>query len=257
MTHSIKWTFTTSHKPNREQIEKAYELAKKYNSKYRNRRHIRDIDKENGIFIVERDLTVKFVNKKSEFFYHPSISKIRYNNYESSENDYLIKSIDASIQETVLDLTMGLGSEALFMANYVQKVTGVEASFPLYLVVKEGLSNYKFKQEWMKSAAKKVNIINNNYKNFLKDIKDETYDIVYCDPMFENPQMKSSSLNSIRQLAVYDKISQVDFDHMLRIAKKRVVIKAREKDSLWDSFTFDEITGSKNSGVYFGVIKKQ
>ena len=73
--------------------------------------------------------------------------------------------------------------------------------------------------------------------------------------MFENPQMKSSPLNSIRQLAVYDKISQEDFEHMVRIAKKRVVIKARENDSLWDKFTFDEKVGSKNSGVYFGVIK--
>jgi tRNA1(Val) A37 N6-methylase TrmN6 len=207
------------------------------------------------MFIVEKDFTVKFADKNSEFFYHPSISKIRYNNYESSENDYLIKTIDATPEATVLDLTMGLGSEALFMANYVKKVTGVEASFPLYLVVKEGLNNYNFKQEWMKKASKKINIINDNYKNILKNIENNFYDIVYCDPMFENPQMKSSPLNSIRQLAVYDKISQEDFEHMIRIAKKRVVIKAREKDSLWDKFTFDEKDGSKNSGVYFGVIK--
>lgn len=255
MTHSIKWIFTTSHKPNKEQIDKAYKLSKEYKSKYRNRRHIRDIDKENGMFIVERDFTVKFADKNSEIFYHPSISKIRYNNYESSENDYLIKTIDATSEATVLDLTMGLGSEALFMANYVKEVTGVEASFPLYLVVKEGLNNYNFKQEWMKKASKKIKIINDNYKNILMNIEDNSYDVVYCDPMFENPQMKSSPLNSIRQLAVYDKISQEDFEHMVRIAKKRVVIKARENDSLWDKFTFDEKVGSKNSGVYFGVIK--
>jgi len=255
MTHSTKWTFTTSHKPKKEQIQKAYNLSKKYNSQYRNRRHIREIDKENGLFIVEKNFTVKFVDKKSEFFYHPSISKIRYNNFENSENDYLIKTIDAKKDFTVLDLTIGLSSEALFMANYVKEVTGVEASFPLYLVVEEGLKNYQFKQEWMKNASKKIKIINNNYKDILKYFDDDSYDVVYCDPMFENPQMKSSPLNSIRQLAVYDKISQKDFEHMKRIARKRVVIKARETDSLWEHFYFDEKSGSKNSGVYFGVIK--
>jgi len=255
MTHSINWIFTTSHKPNKEQIQKAYDLSKKYNTNYRNRRHIRDIDKKNGMFIIEKDLTVKFSNEKSEFFYHPSISKIRYNNYEQSENDYLIKAIDANQNMTILDLTMGLGSEALFMANYVKKVVGVEASFPLYLVVKEGLKNYNFKKDWMKKASKKIEIIQNNYKNILKEIESDSFDVVYCDPMFENPQMKSSPLNSIRQLAVYDKISENDFEHMKRIANKRVVIKARETDSLWDYFSFDEKIGSKNSGVYHGVIK--
>ncbi|MGM0641175.1 MAG: class I SAM-dependent methyltransferase, partial [Thermotogota bacterium] len=90
MTHSINWIFTTSHKPNKKQIQKAYELAKYYNTNYRNRRHIRDVDKKKGMFIIEKDLTVKFIDEKSEFFYHPSISKIRYNNYENSKNDYLI-----------------------------------------------------------------------------------------------------------------------------------------------------------------------
>lgn len=257
MTHSIKWIITTSHKPNKTQIEKAYSLAKEYNTKYVNRRHIKNNDKTKGIFIVERDLTVKYLSEESEFFYHPSISKIRYNNYENSKNDYLIKTIDAKQNYKVLDLTMGLGSEALFMANYVREVVGVEASFPLYLVVKEGLQNYNYKQKWMELASKKIEIINGNYKNILKEFNDNSFDIVYCDPMFENPQMKSSPLNSIRNLAVYDKISDEDFEHMKRVAKKRVVIKARENDSLWNSLSFDYKEGSKNSGVYFGVIKKE
>ncbi|HBT51540.1 MAG TPA: methyltransferase, partial [Petrotoga sp.] len=95
-----------------------------------------------------------------------------------------------------------------------------------------------------------------DFKIFLNQQKEESYDIVYCDPMFENPQYKSSSINPLREFARYDKITQDDLEKMVKIAKKKVVIKARSNDSVWNLYNFDKKIGSKKSGVFFGVIEK-
>ncbi len=46
-----------------------------------------------------------------------------------------------------------------------------------------------------KNLLKKIKIYHENYKEFIKKQDDNCYDIVYCDPMFENPQLKSNSIN--------------------------------------------------------------
>lgn len=177
-------------------------------------------------------------------------------NYVADKKDYLLNNLELKGNETVLDLTFGLGSEALLIASQLTdgKLIGVEGSFPIYLVVKESMPYYPFKIKWIKEASKRIEIIHANYKSFLKKQKDKSYDIIYCDPMFENPVFESSALNPLRKFAVYDPLEIEDIEEMKRVAKDKVVIKAHIKDSIWDKYKFDKVDGSKNSGVYYGVI---
>lgn len=255
---SMKWIFTTSHKPAKQQVLKAQHLANEYSGKYISRRHVgKYVDEKGFYFVVEKDMSLSAKWKGGSFFYHPSISKIKMKTYTKTGHDFLIESIHPSKEDVVLDLTMGLGSEALLIANFSKEVVGVEGAFPTYLVVKEGLKNYKYKENWMIDASKKIKIINNNYKTYIRTLKDNSIDIVYCDPMFENPNYKSSSLNPLRRFAVYDLLTQEDIDEMFRISKKRVVIKARDIDSIWNRIKVEKKMGSKRSGIIFGVIEKK
>ncbi|KUK15460.1 MAG: Uncharacterized protein XD53_1114 [Petrotoga mobilis] len=250
-----KLIFTTSHKPNKKQIEKALQLANKYGGVYIERNRLR-MNNENFYFVIDKKQSLNFQWKDGKLFFHPSVSKIRLNNYLKNGIDHLINAVSPQKNDIILDLTFGLGSDALLLSHYCEKVVGLEASFPIYAVVVENITNYDYKENWMKEASKKIEVINYDFKIFLNQQKEESYDIVYCDPMFENPQYKSSSINPLREFARYDKITQDDLEKMVKIAKKKVVIKARSNDSVWNLYNFDKKIGSKKSGVFFGVIEK-
>lgn len=251
--------FTTSHKPKKKQIEKAIDLADKYNGKYKNRRHLNKYldDKNNCFFVVEDDLTLKYVYDDQTLFYHPSISKIKMNNTLSNKsNDFLFKAIEPKDSYSVLDLTLGLGSEALYIANFVNDVTAVEGSFYIFLVVKESIKNYQFKERWMKEASEKIDIHYSNYKAYLIDLEKNRYDIIYCDPMFEKPNYLSSSLNPIRKIALYEKINYEDILNMASKTKEKVIVKYQKNDSSINNEWFDNILGSKNNNILYGVKYK-
>jgi 16S rRNA G966 N2-methylase RsmD len=252
-----KWIFTTSHKPNFLQIKKSNDLSKKYNGFYVDRKKLKEtIKEENFYFVVEKDLNLICQWKDGKLFFHPSVSKIRLNNYLKNGIDYLINSIIPNKSDIVLDLTFGLGSDALLISHFCKKIIGLEASFPIYLITKENIQNYNYKENWMEEASKRIEIFNQDYKTFLERQQENSYDIVYCDPMFENPQYKSNSINPLRKFASYDKITEYDIEKMIKVSKKRVVIKARASDSVWKLYNFDRKIGSKKSQVLFGVIEK-
>ncbi|POZ92203.1 class I SAM-dependent methyltransferase [Petrotoga halophila] len=253
--NSTKWIFTTSHKPNKKQIEKALQLANKYGGVYLERNKLR-MDEGNFYFVIDKKLALNFQWEDGKLFFHPSVSKIRLNNYLKNGIDHLINAVSPQKNDIILDLTLGLGSDALLLSHFCKKIVGLEASFPIYAVVVENITNYDYKENWMKEASKKIEVINSDYKIFLNEQKEESYDVIYCDPMFENPQYKSSSINPLRKFARYDKITQEDLEKMVKIARKKVVIKARSNDSVWDLYDFDKKIGSKKSGVFFGVIEK-
>lgn len=258
MEDFIKWIFTTSHDPCEKQVHKAMELATKYNGIYYERKNLKNYLKNiDSYFVVNKNLTVDCKWKDGRLFFHPSVSKIRLNNYLKNGNDYLIESVKPDANDVVLDLTLGLGSDALLLGYFCREIIGIEASFPIYLVVKESINAYQFDELWLKESSKKIKIYHENYKEFIKKQDDNCYDIVYCDPMFENPQLKSNSINPLRKFANYDKIDKIDLENMIRISKKRVVVKARIYDSIWDEIQFDLKIGSKKSGVIFGVIEKK
>ncbi|ACR79004.1 class I SAM-dependent methyltransferase [Kosmotoga olearia] len=256
---------TTSHKPDAKIAARAKDLAAKLGVPYVSRRRLKDYLKLKPVdfyYVLDRNgqLSISYDNQR--FFFHPSMAKLRLKNFRDGQRDHLIESLELKGNELILDTTFGLGSEAILMAHFLTqgKVIGLEASPHIYRVVKHGLEHYPFQYQWMYDAVSKIILINADLKKFIRKVADGVYDIVYCDPMFEVPQYSSSSLNPLRPFAVYNPINEEDVLEMLRIAKKRVVLKTRNTDSLFDSFKtikFDRISGGKSSGVLYGVIEKK
>ena len=257
-TQSKNLIFTTSNKPNSQQIQLARSYAEKYNGFYTDRKRIdfASLD-ESFCFVIEKDGSLKIRWKDGQFFYHPSVAKIKYSSYLFNKTDPLLKILSISSSDTIVDLTMGLASEALFMAAFCKCVTGIEGSLPIYIIVSEGLSNYGYEYEWMKQASKKVVCIHSDLREYIRNQPNDSFDTVYCDPMFEHPKYSSSPINPLRKFAIYDPVTSEDVSHMLRIARKRVVIKARSNDSLWERFKFSYTTDRRKSDISFGVIEKQ
>ncbi|KUK02895.1 MAG: hypothetical protein XD58_0971 [Thermotoga sp. 50_1627] len=209
-------------------------------------------------YVVESNrVVVKY--RGGALFFHPSTAKVRMRNVRKGLKDHLIECLQLRGNEWILDTTFGLGAEAILMAGFLKdgRIVGLEASTPIYIVVREGLKSYRDKEDWVNEAMKRIEIVNMDFREYLLSCPDDSFDIVYCDPMFENPVYESSSMNPLRPFAVYDTVTGRDVEEMLRVARKRVVVKAHALDSLFDRIKVDRITGSRKSQVLYGVIEKK
>jgi len=251
------YVVTTSHRPDKEQVLEAKRLANELGTVYVPRRKLHELNVDFYYVVEKGRLSIKW--KRGEFFFHPSTAILRMRNIKAGQRDYLIETLQPEGDEVVLDTTFGLGSEAILMAAFLPegKVVGLEASLHIYTIVKYGLERFQTDIEWLREAIKKIELLHANFKEFVREASDNSYDVVYCDPMFENPVYESSAMNPLRPFAVYDTVTEEDVKEMLRVAKKKVIIKTHVKDSLLGRIRVDELKGAKKSGVVYGVIHKR
>lgn len=258
----MKYAITTSYKPNRELLNLAKNFSKQYNMPFISREIANEKLKNkeiNFIYVLDRNNQLKIRFRDSSFFFHPSTAKVRRKNILNGQNDNLLDCMKLKGNELLLDTTFGLGSEALLLAHYLEsgKVVGLESSIHIYRIVSHGLKYYPFKYKWISEAAKRIVLLHKNFKQFIRNVASEAYDIVYCDPMFEVPQFRSDSINPLRYFANYEHLTREDIDEFMRIARKRVVLKSRTTDNLFKELNIDfsHQRISRNSGVIYGVIE--
>ncbi len=211
--------------------------------------------KDEVILVVESE-RLSAVKGGKRFFFHPSLAVIRKSNIDSGERDYLIESLDLEGNEEVLDCTLGLGSEAMLIAHFLPrgKVIGLEKSPIIKMIVEDGMKHPEKLYKWIQNAIKRIEIVEADYKEFIRK-SDRKFDCVYVDPMFEHPSYESSAMNSMRPFADNSSLDVEDIEIMKSIAKKRVVVKAKWNDSIFEKYDFDKIVGSVKSGIGYGVIE--
>lgn len=244
---------TTSHKPDQQQVNEARSLSKELKCLYVPRRHFNFIEGEIAM-IIEKD-GISAVKDGKRLFFHPSLAVLRKSNLEVGQRDYLIESLSLNGDEKVLDCTLGLGSEALLISHFLPKgkVKCLESSKIIKMIVENGLKSENL-PDWAFESSKRIEIKEDNYKVFVRKTE-EIFDCVYVDPMFEHPDLKSMAINSLRPFADYSGIEPEDLEAMKRITKKRIVVKAKWNDSIFEKYAFDKINGSMKSNIGYGVIE--
>ncbi len=222
--------------------------------RYVSRRHL--IPRKDEVILVVESERLSAVKGGKRFFFHPSLAVIRKSNIDSGERDYLIESLDLEGNEEVLDCTLGLGSEAMLIAHFLPrgKVIGLEKSPIIKMIVEDGMKHPEKLYKWIQNAVKRIEIVEADYKEFIRK-SDKKFDCVYVDPMFEHPSYESSAMNSMRPFADNSALDVEDIEVMKSIAKKRVVVKAKWNDSIFEKYDFDKIVGSAKSGIGYGVIE--
>lgn len=211
-----------------------------------------------GIVIVGRK-KITYSYPGGEFFFHPGMAKLRINEILNGKTDQMIKALDLIPGDTVLDCTLGLGSDAIVTSfvNSTGKVTGIECSPVLSLIVREGLANYSVGiSEGLKGAMRRIKVVCADYIQFLKNQPDGSVDIVYFDPMFRIPGHKSSAIDAMRPLTNKSPLSPEAIGEALRVARRRVVVKELRNGPELPRLGFSKITGGKYSPVSYGVVEK-
>jgi hypothetical protein len=209
-----------------------------------------------GMMVVSSQ-RISFFKGSSEFFFHPGLARLRINELKNGKTDQMIQAMSLKAGDTLLDCTLGLGTDAI-VASYVSgpygRVTGLESSNLIAYIVGRGLKTYRFEDEDTTMAMHRVEVIHTNHKDYLKNISPCSYDVVYFDPMFRSPRKHSPAIDAIRTIANPNPIDRETVDLALRACKKRVVMKERRWSKEFELLGFKDIRGGRYAPVVYGVI---
>ena len=104
-----------------------------------------------------------------------------------------------------------------------------------------------------------MRLSNQDYLSYLKAQPDNSFDIVYFDPMFRHALLDSKNLSPLRQLADNDPVSLEAINEAKRVAKYRVVFKENSRSLEFARLGFEKICGVKirpNSLWCYGIKLK-
>lgn len=226
----------------------------------RENKSLAQIEKEQQVeyvLIVGRD-KLSVWHEGAEYFFHPNMARIRIKNIISGHADQMATAMDLAPGDSVLDCTLGLGSDALvssFMVGESGQVVGLEKVSLIALITDLGLKNYADKHSQISAAMRRIEVKNIDYKTYLHSLPDNFFDCIYFDPMFRWPRMKSSALNSLRQLADPAPLNQDIIKEAKRVAVKRVIMKETKESTEFARLGFNQKVGGKYSPVAYGVIE--
>jgi len=205
------------------------------------------------------------------FRFHPSMALLRLMNIQRGETDRYLAASGLKDGDTLYDLTLGLGTDALVSAWAVGTdghVVGVEKSAIIAAIVRDGLnhlgkapvpvaSNPNKRAAWLelKRVAPRIEVVWSDHLQFLATKPSRAADVVYFDPMFRRTRMQSSSIRPLHRWSEHQTVTELAVAEACRVAKRRVVLKERKGSPLFAALGFEIWPGGKYSQVDYGVIQ--
>jgi len=199
-----------------------------------------------------------FERADEEVFFHPNMAFHRIKQLNQGQKDSLVTACQLAAGMTFFDGTLGLASDSL-VASYVVgeagKVTSVEKSLPLSLVLKEGLSFFESQNPKWTPIIRRLNIKHADNLHYLRQCENESYDVVYFDFMFNNSVPGSKGIQVISSVAIRDVLTKNHVIEALRVAKQRVVVKSSYGDNSLTALGF-EVKKNQKRHFFYAVIEK-
>ncbi|MBM7663220.1 16S rRNA G966 N2-methylase RsmD [Bacillus mesophilus] len=253
---------TTSSRANRSLVEHAHQLAKEWNESFqsRGRDSIQDIQEKfsEEVLVVGKNRIELFIPGEDQpIFFHPNSAMFRIKRLISGGHDPFVEACQLSKGMSLLDCTLGLGSDSIVASYAVGKsgqVTSIEGNKTLANLVKTGLKTWESQIPEMDDAMRAIQIQHTPYQKFLTKSDDKSFDIIYFDPMFEESIEQSVGLLGVKKLALYDDLSEQTIIEAKRVARKRIVLKDHWKSIRFEKHGFTPIR-RKSANFHYGVIE--
>jgi len=261
----MKIAITTTRNPDQSLINKAYGIAKELDIPYveRGNYSIEKISQMNEIeyfLFVEKDKIV-LKGDGNTFFWHPSTSGLKLNTIKDGFNQPMVEAMNLKEGDRVLDCTLGMATDAIVFASIVGekgKVVGTEVNKYIACITKNGLNDYKDINEQTKTFMDRIDVINSSCEEYILSQPDNSFDVVYFDPMFKRPNKKSVAINSLRPFAQQGGLKKETLIQALRVCKNRVVIKERVGSGEFEKLGIQKFYGNTKFGaIAYGVIEKE
>ncbi|MGO0123346.1 class I SAM-dependent methyltransferase [Desulfothermobacter acidiphilus] len=259
----MRLVVTTSRRPTPEQEEKALCWARRLEAPYVPRRGplslVRERSGAEAVLVIGQGAPV-IVGEGGELFFHPGTALLRLHRWLRGQREALLQATALAPGDRVLDATLGLGAEALllsFGAGPSGRVVGVERSAVIAWLVRDGLRELAASDSLLAGAAARIEVVIADHLDYLSQLPDDSFEVVYFDPFFRRPVAASVGMVPLRLFGVSEPLRPEAVAQALRVARRRVVLKERRGSSEFARLGFQEIMGGKHSRVAYGVIRKR
>ncbi len=193
-------------------------------------------------------------------FYHPGMGLVRIKRLaDGHEDDRLLIASGVRPGDRVLDCTAGLGSDAVVWSHAVGAqgiCTALEARADIAQLFAIARATHETGVAAFDTALRRVDARCAAFREAFAVLPDDSYDIVYFDPMFDASVEGSHAMRLMRDFADLTDVTRSDLGHALRIARRAVVIKGRRDSALWRELGVAQV--GRNSGqVAYGLVPRR
>jgi hypothetical protein len=198
-----------------------------------------------------------------DYFFHPNLAMLRGLNLKRGWRDLFADAADLREGDHILDCTVGFAGEATLASLIVGetgRVVGLESVPELAAVTRAGVKTFDLNPKFLRTALRRVEIVNANYRRYLPTCEPRSFDVVYFDPFFG--ERLPGSENSVSPLAFFGDQTPLDIDSVKiarTVARRRVAIKSPRKDDLPPELEemVAEVVAGRKSRVVYHIIPAQ
>ncbi|WP_246941875.1 class I SAM-dependent methyltransferase [Bacillus pinisoli] len=252
---------TTSSRPNRIIVEKANQLAEEWGERFhqRGRDSIQDLQRRYNeeVLVVGKERIELFIpGEVQPVFFHPNSAMFRIKRLINGGNDPFVQACGLLEGMSVLDCTLGLGSDSIVASYCVGgsgQVTSIEGNKILANLVKTGLTTWESGIPDMDQAMRNIEVVITSYQEFLSSCDDSSIDTIYFDPMFEKSIEESVGLLGVKKLALYEDLTEESIKEAIRVARKRIVLKDHWRSTRFEKLGFTQIK-RRSANFHYGII---
>ncbi|WP_416825980.1 class I SAM-dependent methyltransferase [Ectobacillus polymachus] len=254
---------TTAGRTTAEMIVSAKQVAEELQCRFEKRKeysivNIAQTFQDDVLVVGKNRLEIYFRNGGESFFFHPNSASFRMKRLLRGENDPFLEAAKLETGMSMLDCTLGLASDSILASYAVGEkgiVTGIEGNQWIAYLVKAGLQKWKSDLEEMNEAMRRISVIYSEHLAYLKQCHDQSFDVVYLDPMFEQTVIQSDGIRGLKQFALYEDIGKETIKEALRVANKRVILKDHFRSTRFETYGFT-VYRRKSASFHFGVLEK-
>ncbi|MCY7835720.1 class I SAM-dependent methyltransferase [Bacillus haynesii] len=253
---------TTSYRPTESTILTAEKISQTLGARFseRRKRPIRQIrqTEQDDVLVVGKERFELYHSEGEKFFFHPNSAMFRAKRMLKGEPDPFVEAAQVEPGDKLLDCTLGLGSDAIIAslaAGEQGEVRGIEKSQLLAFLVEAGLQSWETGLDALDQAMKRIRVHSGDSIDYLLELDDDSADIVYFDPMFDDGIKESDGIAPLRKWAHSEFTLDGALHEALRVAKKRVVLKDHWKSPRFEKYGF-RVKKRKTALFHYGVLEK-
>jgi len=253
---------TTSGRATPELIAAAQDWAERLGAAYVPRRGslaslVGDSDVDGALVITPARPVYREPATALEYFFHPAMARLRLHNCKRGHDDPLLRAMRLQAGDSVLDCTLGRATDAIICAWRVGpegRVLGLERSLLLAELTRHGLRHHVDPSRELTALLRHIEVACADHRAFLPECPDDSFEVVYFDPIFHEPVEQAHAMAPLRALADASPLSPEAVREARRDARRCVVIKQKKGTPLWDEIAVDEVVSGGSSHVEYGVL---
>lgn len=156
----------------------------------------------------------------------PGMALLRLQRAVKGEVDPLVRFGGLRAGDRVLDLTLGLGGDALVAAQTTQApVVGLESSAVLAACAMASLPRVVRTGAPAGRAGALIEVVLTGHQQWLAQAPSRSFDVVLLDPMFRAPSAAAPAFDLIRAFAVHAPLTAQTLLEARRVAARCVLVK--------------------------------